>query len=56
MTAFLGLTLVAVWTWDDVAGLPALPAVCLGFLVPNADLLWADARSAWRSRHAARDA
>ena len=56
MTAFLGLTLVAVWTWDDVPGLPALPAVCLGFLAPNADLLWADARSAWRSRHAARDA
>jgi hypothetical protein len=24
----------------DVAGLPALPAVCLGFLLPNADLLW----------------
>jgi hypothetical protein len=50
MTAFLALTLVAVWTWEDVAGLPALPAVCLGFLVPNADVLWADARRAWRSR------
>jgi hypothetical protein len=24
----------------DVAGLPALPAVCLGFLLPNADVLW----------------
>ena len=53
MTAFLGLTLVAVWTWDDVAGLPALPAVCLGFLVPNVDLLWEDARRAWRSRREA---
>ena len=39
MTACLAGTLVLVWEWDDVAGLPALPAVCLGFLVPNADLL-----------------
>jgi hypothetical protein len=44
MTACLGATLALVWWWDDVAGLPALPAVCLGFLVPNADLLWRDAR------------
>jgi hypothetical protein len=56
MTAFLALTLVAVWTWDDVSGLPALPAVCLGFLVPNADLLWADGREAWRSRRETADA
>ena len=28
----------------DVAGLPALPAVCFGFLLPNADLLWRDFR------------
>ena len=47
MTACLGVTLVLVWHWDDVAGLPALPAVCLGFLLPNADLLWRDARGAW---------
>ena len=47
MTAFLALTLVLVWTWDDVAGLPALPAVCIGFLFPNADLLWRGAREAW---------
>jgi hypothetical protein len=39
MTALLGLTLV-VTAYTDVAGLPALPAVCLGFLLPNADLLW----------------
>ncbi len=39
MTGFLAVTLVLVWEWD-VFGLPALPAVCLGFLVPNADLLW----------------
>jgi hypothetical protein len=46
MTALLGATLVLVWYWDDVAGLPALPAVCLGFLIPNADLLWRDVRRA----------
>jgi hypothetical protein len=44
MTAFLGATLVLVWYWDEVAGLPALPAVCIGFLLPNADLLWRDLR------------
>jgi hypothetical protein len=44
MTACLAVTLALVWWWDDVAGLPALPAVCLGFLAPNADLLWRDAR------------
>ncbi len=44
MTACLAVTLALVWWWDDVAGLPALPAVCLGFLAPNADLLWHDLR------------
>jgi hypothetical protein len=44
MTACLAVTLALVWWWDEVAGLPALPAVCLGFLAPNADLLWRDAR------------
>jgi hypothetical protein len=39
MTFGLGLTLV-ITVWADVAGLPALPAISLGFLVPNADLLW----------------
>ena len=46
MCACLGATLVLVWSWDSVAGLPALPAICLGFLVPNADLLWHDVRRA----------
>jgi hypothetical protein len=50
MTALLAVTLALVWTWDDAPGLPALPAVCLGFLAPNADLLWRDARTAWRTR------
>ena len=27
-------------TWQDVGGLPALPLLAAGFLVPNADLLW----------------
>ena len=49
MTGFLAFTLVLVWEWE-VFGLPALPAVCLGFLVPNADLLWHNARAAWRDR------
>ena len=39
MVALLGLTLVITAT-TDVAGLPALPAICFGFLLPNADLLW----------------
>lgn len=39
MTALLGATL-ALAVWGDVAGLPALPAICIGFLAPNADLLW----------------
>jgi hypothetical protein len=46
MTALLSATLVLVWAWDGVAGLPALPAVCLGFLLPNADLLWRSVRAA----------
>ena len=55
MTALLSVTLALVWTWDDAPGLPALPAVCLGFLAPNADLLWRDARAAWRARAEAGD-
>jgi hypothetical protein len=38
MTASLGLTWVLV-TWFEV-GLPALPAISVGFLLPNADLIW----------------
>jgi hypothetical protein len=44
MTTCLAATLMLVWSWESVAGLPALPALCLGFLVPNADLLWGDVR------------
>ena len=39
MTALLGATLVLAAT-TDVAGLPALPAICIGFLVANIDLIW----------------
>jgi hypothetical protein len=46
MLGFLALTLVFAATFD-VSGLPALPAVSLGFLVPNADLLWQRWRE-WR--------
>jgi hypothetical protein len=43
MVAFLGVT-VALAEWTDLAGLPALPALSLGFLLPNADLMWARLR------------
>lgn len=51
MTGLLGVTLALV-VFGDLSGLPALPAVCLGFLLPNADLLWRDARDAYRARAA----
>lgn len=51
MTGFLSLTLALVWQFE-ISGLPALPAVSLGFLVPNADLLWEHVRGA---RAAARE-
>ena len=43
MTALLGATL-ALAAGFDINGLPALPALCLGFLLPNADLLWRELR------------
>jgi hypothetical protein len=43
LTASLGGTM-ALATAFDVGGLPALPLLCLGFLVPNADLLWREVR------------
>jgi hypothetical protein len=39
LVASFGLTLLAATTLD-VAGLPALPLLSLGFLAPNADLIW----------------
>ena len=46
MTGCLVLTLVLTSVLD-LSGLPALPAVSAGFLLPNADLLWHRWR-AWR--------
>ena len=41
LTASLGGTLaLATWPALDVSGLPALPLLSVGFLLPNADLLW----------------
>jgi hypothetical protein len=43
LLAGLGIT-IALTVYFDLSGLPALPGIALGFLVPNADLLWRDAR------------
>jgi hypothetical protein len=45
LVAALGGT-IAITVWLDLSGLPALPAISLGFLVPNADLLWRNVRAA----------
>jgi hypothetical protein len=39
LVAGLGIT-IALTVYFDLSGLPALPGISLGFLVPNADLLW----------------
>jgi hypothetical protein len=39
LVAALGLTIAAT-VYFDLSGLPALPGIALGFLVPNADLLY----------------
>lgn len=53
MTACLGATIVATYAFE-LNGLPALPAVCVGFLGANADLLLARARQ-WRTTRDAAD-
>jgi hypothetical protein len=45
LVAMLGLTMAAT-VWWDLSGLPALPAIAIGFLLPNADLLWTQLRRA----------
>lgn len=50
LTASLGGTM-ALAVWLGLAGLPALPGLSLGFLVPNADLVWRHVRAELR-RHA----
>ena len=45
MVGLLALTLILTTEWD-VGGLPALPVIAIGFLLPNVDLIW----RAWRER------
>jgi hypothetical protein len=45
MVGLLMLTLILT-TLSDVSGLPALPAIAIGFLLPNLDLIW----RGWRER------
>ncbi len=51
MTLSFGLT-VACAVWWDLDGLPALPALSVGFLLPNADLLWRALRTGTDARRA----
>jgi hypothetical protein len=44
MTLSFGATLALAAAWHDVPGLPALPLLALGFLLPNGDLIWARLR------------
>jgi hypothetical protein len=46
LTLSLGLTMLIGAIWES-AGLPALPGLAFGFLIPNADLLWREFQR-WR--------
>ena len=46
LTLSLGATMLLAVEWG-VAGLPALPGLAFGFLIPNADLLWREFQR-WR--------
>jgi hypothetical protein len=50
LTLSLGVTMVIGATWQS-AGLPALPGLAFGFLIPNADLLWREFQR-WRGERA----
>lgn len=54
LTASLGGTM-ALATWLEVNGLPALPLLSVGFLLPNVDLLWREVRRALSRGGSARD-
>lgn len=43
LVAALGIT-IALTVAAGISGLPALPGLALGFLLPNADILWRDVR------------
>ena len=47
MAGALSATLLLTYALD-LNGLPALPAISLGFVVPNADLLWRSLRTEGR--------
>jgi hypothetical protein len=49
MTAGLGITMALTTQWST-GGLPALPAIALGFLIPNADLIWRNLMEVRRAR------
>jgi hypothetical protein len=49
LTASIGGT-ISLATLFSVGGLPALPGLALGFLLPNADLLWGAVRKARSAR------
>ena len=49
MAASFGTTL-ALAVWLELSGLPALPLLSLGFLIPNAALIWREIRGARRRR------
>jgi hypothetical protein len=53
LTLSLGLTMWLAVEWD-VAGLPALPGLAFGFLIPNADLLWREFQR-WRRERGANE-
>lgn len=44
LVAALGVT-ISLTVYFDLSGLPALPGIALGFLAPNADLLWRGLRA-----------
>ena len=50
MCVGLGIT-IALTTYWSTGGLPALPAISLGFLLPNADLIWKRLRLELETRH-----
>jgi hypothetical protein len=54
LTASLGGTM-ALAVWLGLAGLPALPGLSLGFLVPNADLVWRHVRAELRRHRSGTD-
>lgn len=49
LTLSLGATMLLAVEWG-VAGLPALPGLAFGFLIPNADLLWREFQRWLRAR------